>query len=361
MSRAPRTPARPAGVRRRITALSAVSASTLLVGALATGCGSDTARSDAASGVTTVTIGKAVDTVGFSAVDVAIAKGYFKDAGVHVKTELLQGSSQTNAALQGGSIQFATLSSNAQLLAASHGVKLQAVASLDYGASIQFVVSKDWMTKHGITPQQPLKQRIRGLAGAKDAAISATGTQFLKLLLTDSGVSTGSVQYVTVGSDAAGATALQHGTLQIFVGSPPSSYYIARKADAAILASGSEVPEWKNMAYDLLTTTPAYAKKNPKTTKAVATALARAENLMRTDPESVLGLESQHFPTYSEDDLRQALKKVQWSPDGQFTQSMWDDALAVTKATGQLGGDVDVSEGTLWTNQYIDKAAAGTL
>jgi len=315
MSRAPRTSASTAisaisasgsAHRRRLT-LSAVSASTLLTGVLVSGCGGGTAQSDAASGVPTVTLAKAVDTVGFSAVDVAIAKGYFKDAGVNVKTELLQGSSQTNAALQGGSVQFATLSSNAQLLAASHGVKLQAVASLDYGASIQFVVSKDWMTKHGITPQQPLKQRIRGLVGAKDAAISATGTQFLKLLLTESGVPTSSVQ---------------------------------------------------NMAYDLLTTTPSYAKRNPKTTKAVATALARAENLMQKDPESVLGLEAKHFPAYSQSDLRQALKYVQWSPDGQFTQAMWNDALAVTKATGQLGGDVDVSEGTLWTNQYIDRAAA---
>lgn len=335
----------------------AISASILLVGALASGCAGASGQAESADGVPTVTIGKAVDTVGFSVIDVAIAKGYFKDAGVNVKTELLQGSSQTNAALQGGSIQFATLSSNAQLLAGSQGVKLLAVASLDYGASVQFVVSKDWMAKHHINPRQPLKQRIRGLKGAQDAAISATGTQFLKLLLKDSGVPTDSVKYVTVGSDAAGATALQHGTLQIFVGSPPSSYYIARKADAEILASGSEVPEWKDMAYDLLTTTPSYAKKNAKTTKAVATALARAENLMRADPESVLAFESKHFPTYSEDDLTKALKGVQWSPDGLFTQQMWDHALDVSKDTGQLGGDVDVSEGTLWTNEYIDKAA----
>ncbi|WP_329129878.1 ABC transporter substrate-binding protein [Streptomyces sp. NBC_01476] len=338
-----------------MTAVTAIAGSVLLTGALVAGCGS---TSGAGGGAPTVTIGKAVDTVGFSAVDVAIAKGYFKDAGVNVKTVLLQGSSQTNAALQGGSIQLATLSSNALLLATSQGVQLQAVASLDYGASIQFVVSKDWMAKKGITAQQPLKQRIQGLRGAQDAAISSTGTQFLKLLLTQSGVPTSSVKYVTVGSDAAGAAALQHGTLQIFVGSPPASYYIARKAGAEILAGGSEVPEWKNMAYDLLVTTPSYAQRNTQATKAVATAMARAENLMRTDPRAVLALETEHFPSYSQDDLLKALKNVQWSPDGQFTQAMWNDALAVTKDTGQLGGDVDVSEGTLWTNQYIDRAAA---
>src|SRR5689334_22744082 len=82
--------------------------------------------SDESGGLRTVIIGKAVDTIGFSTVDVASAMGYFKDAGVNVATKLLQGSSQTNAALQGGSIQFATLSSTALLLAASQGVRLQA-------------------------------------------------------------------------------------------------------------------------------------------------------------------------------------------------------------------------------------------
>jgi NitT/TauT family transport system substrate-binding protein len=318
---------------------------------------SGTASPDSSGGMPTVIIGKAVDTIGFSAVDVAIAKGYFKDAGVNVTTKLLQGSSQTNAALQGGSIQFGTLSSTALLLAASQGVKLQAVTSLDYGVSVQFVVSKDWESSHHIDPSMPLKQRMEGLQGASDAAISSTGVQFLKQLLTQQGVNPSSVKYVTVGSDAAGAAALGHGTLQIFVGSPPSTYYIARQANADILASASEVQEWRSMAYDLLVATPDFATKNPKTATAVATAMARAENLMRTDPQSVIDLEVKHFPAYSRDDLLKSLQVVQWTPDGVFTQEMWDDALDVTKQQGSLKTTVDVSPDTVWTNKYIDKAS----
>ena len=33
---------------------------------------------------------------------------------------------------------------------------------------------------------------------------------------------------------------------------------------------------------------------------------------------------------------------------------MWDDAVAVTKEQGQLTNNVDVTEGDLWTNKYID-------
>ncbi|WOP19714.1 ABC transporter substrate-binding protein [Raineyella sp. LH-20] len=88
-----------------------------------------------------VTIGKAVDTIGFSAIDVAQEMGYFEDAGVTVKSQLLEGSSQTTAALQSHSIQFATLSSSALLLASSKGVHLQAICSLDHGVSVQIVAA----------------------------------------------------------------------------------------------------------------------------------------------------------------------------------------------------------------------------
>lgn len=344
--------------RRNRRCLTAALSSVLLLAALGlSACGGT--QASASDEVPTVTIGKAVDTIGFSAVDVANAMGYFKDAGVNVKTKLLQGSSQTTAALQSGSIQFGTLSSTALLLAASQGVKLQAVTSLDHGVSVQIVVTNDWAKAHGIAADQPLAQRMKGLEGAKDAAISSTGTSVLKLMMQQNGADPGKVDFVTVGSDAAGSAALGHGTLQVFVGSPPSSYYMARNAGSQILANAAEVPALKDMAYDILITDPSWASSNKAATTAVATALARAENLMATDPEKVIDLEAKHFPSYSKDDLMQSLKAVQWTTNGTFTQPMWDDAVKVSQQMGQLKGDVDVTENGLWTNKYIDTAKLG--
>lgn len=338
--------------RRSLTA--AFSSVLLLAGLGLTACGNG---ASASGGLPTVTIGKAVDTIGFSAVDVAEAMGYFKDAGVNVKTQLLQGSSQATAALQGGSIQFATLSSTALLLAASQGVKLQAVCSLDHGVSVQVVVTNDWAKSHNIAAGEPLQQRMVGLDGAKDAAISSTGTAVLKLMMQQNGANPDSVDYVTVGSDAAGSAALGHGTLNVFVGSPPSTYYMARNANSTILAKASEVPAMKDMAYDILITDPSYAQAHSSEATAVATALARAENLMATDPQKVLDLEAQHFPAYSKADLMQSLKAVEWTTNGTFTQPMWDDAVKVSQQMGQLSGSVDASENALWTNKYLNTAA----
>ena len=343
--------------RNRQSATAALSSVVLLAGLGLTGCGTSASASGTSTGkLPTVTVAKAVDTIGFSAVDVAQAMGYFKDAGVNVKTTLLQGSSQATAALQGGSIQFATLSSTALLLAASQGVKLQALTSLDHGVSVQIVATKDWASKHGITATAPLGQRMKGLEGAKDAAISSTGTSVLKLMMDQNGADSSKVDFVTVGSDAAGSAALGHGTLQVFVGSPPSSYYMADNADSQIVANATEVPALKDMAYDILITNPSWAAANAKTATAVATALARAENLMATDPDKVIALELEHFPSYSKDELMQSLEQVQWTTDGTFTQAMWDDAVKVAQEMGQLKGTVDTQEGGLWTNKYIDTA-----
>lgn len=337
--------------RRMLTA--ALSSVLLVSGVGLTACGSN---ASADGGLPTVTIGKAVDTIGFSAVDVAEAMGYFKDAGVNVKTTLLQGSSQATAALQGGSIQFATLSSTALLLAASKGVKLQAVTSLDHGVSVQVVTTKDWASQHGISATAPLAQRMKGLEGAKDAAISSTGTSVLKLMMSQNGADPSKVSFVTVGADAAGAAALGHGTLQVFVGSPPSTYYMADNANSEIIANATEVPAMKDMAYDILITDPSWASSNSATATAVATALSRAENLMATDPDQVIALEQKHFPAYSKDELMESLKDVQWTTNGTFTQPMWDDAVTVSRQMGELSGTVDTHEGGLWTNKYIDTA-----
>lgn len=329
----------------------------LLAGGSLTACAGNSSAPGAAAGLPTVTIGKSVDTIGFSAVDVAQAMGYFKDAGVNVKTELLQGSSQATAALQGGSIQFATLSSTALLLASSKGVKLQAIASLDRGVSIQVVTTKAWASQHGIAPNQPLSQRAKGLEGAKDAAISSTGTSVLKLMMSQNGADPSKVDYVTVGSDAAGSAALGHGTLQVFVGSPPSTYYMVDNANSEIIANATEVPAMKTMAYDIVITNPSWAQANKSAATAVATAIARAENLMATDPDKVIALEQQHFPSYSKDELMKSLQSVQWTTNGLFTQPMWDDAVKVSQEEGQLSGSVDAQENGLWTNQYLNTAA----
>ena len=117
----------------------------------------------------TVTIGKAVDTIPFTVVDVAVTEGYFKQNGVNVKEVLVSGSSAANAAMVGGSVQFACEAADPLMLARLHGVPIMAIDALDDGVGLQLVVSTRWLTKHPIPADATFKQKMADL-NARDVA-----------------------------------------------------------------------------------------------------------------------------------------------------------------------------------------------
>src|SRR6478609_2098883 len=75
-------------------------------GGQAPAAGSSNGSAPSGGNLSSVTIGKAVDTIGFTTVDVAQANGYFAKEGVKTSSELLSGSSTAFAALQSGSVNF---------------------------------------------------------------------------------------------------------------------------------------------------------------------------------------------------------------------------------------------------------------
>jgi len=311
----------------------------------------------AAPGSASVKIGKAVDTIGFTTVDVALDKGYFSQAGIHATSELLNGSSTAFAALVAGSVQFVTASSTALMLARGKGLPLESIASLDDGVPLELLVANRWIAKKHLSLSQPLDQRIRGLAGAKIAEVSQTDEAFFGLLFKDAGLSPSSVSAIHVGGAAAELAALKHGEIDAFLISPPAANFAQAQGGGTILATLKDLPVTRNMAYDIVVADTNYAKAHPATVRAVATAFAKADNLIQNHPREVLPLEEKHFPKYSASVLSASLTFVHFARDGLQTQTMWNDAETVNRETGELKTAVPVTEGTAWTNQYIDTSA----
>lgn len=313
------------------------------------------AASKDSHGRTQVTVGKAVDTIGFTTVDVAQAKGYFAKEGVTAKQELLGGSSTAFAALQSGSVHFVTASSTALLNARTKNVPIEAVASLDYGVSLQLVASKDWARKHHLSPKQPLTTVMRGLQGSTLGVISTTDLTYEHYLMKQAGVSQDKFKTITIKTQAAALAALQHGQIDAFLLSPPNSYFAQAQGSGEIVASLHSVPLLKKMSYDVLVTSTSYAKAHPDVVRAVATGMARADNVMAKDPRSVLDVEKKHYPKMSSDVLLQSLRYVTFAPDGKFTAEGWKDARTEARQSDVPHVEsVDVTEdnGT-WTDKYI--------
>jgi NitT/TauT family transport system substrate-binding protein len=338
----------------------------VLAAALLAACGSGpTPGSGAGGAAAEVTIGKAVDTIGFTTVDVADAKGFFTKQNVAVKSELLGGSSTAFAALQSGGVQFVTASATALLAAKAKGVPIEAVTSLDYGVSLQMIASNNWIKAHNLSSQQPLNTVMKGLSGATLGVISTTDLAYNRYLSQAAGVDPGDLKTITFKTQAAALAALQHGQIDAFLLSPPNSFLAQAQGGAQIIASLHSVPELSKMTYDVLVVASDYAKANPEVVKSVATAMAMADQVMLKDPNSVLDVEKAHYPSMSDDVLLASLKNVTFAPDGKMSQDAWQAAKDVSAQTGVEGASsVDVSSGAgVWSNDYIkdaDLAAEGS-
>lgn len=318
--------------------------------------------SGASKGTTQVTIGKAVDTIGFTTVDVAQAKGYFAKEGISAKSELLGGSSTAFAALQSGSVQFVTASSTALLSARAKGVPLEAVASLDYGVSLQLIVSNAWIKAHSLSSSQPLGTVMKGLVGSTLGVVSTTDLTYNHYLMKQAGVDPNQFKVIHLKTQAAALAALQHGQINAFLLSPPNSYLAEAQGDAQIVATLHSVPLLSKMTYDILVVDSDYAKSHPDVVKSVATAVAMSDQVMAKDPHSVLDIENKHYPSMSDDVLLKSLQYVTFSPDGTMTQDGWQNAKDESLQTGVSSvSSVDVTPGGgTWTNDFIKLSDLGS-
>ena len=120
-----------------------------------------------------------------------------------------------------------------------------------------------------------------------------------------------------------------------------------------------DVPQFNNVAYDILTTTSSYAEQHPQITKEVATAIAQALNFMRDHPDQTLVIEQKHFPKLSKTVLQQSLQFIPFAKDGMQSQKGWDSAVALAQQTGLIQGITSAPEGVYWTNKYIDRSKLG--
>jgi len=315
------------------------------------------AKPASAQTLPTVTIGKAVDTIPFTAVDVAEAQGYFKQNGVKVQEELVNGSSAASAAMLGGSLQFTCEAANPLMLARSHGVPIMAVAAFDDGVGLQVLVSNKWLEKHPVPANATFKQKMADLNGAILGEVGTTEQSFFGILRSWAGLppSTG-YKVEKIDSLAAVALAIQRGIVDISIQSPPHSFELTQKGFVKDFADHTNVEQFNNVAYDILTTTSSYADANPEIVKSVATAVAQALDFIRAHPEEVLALEQAHFSKLDKAVLQQSLAFIPFSKHGMQSQKGWDSAVALAQQTGLIKGVASAPEGVYWTNKYIDQS-----
>lgn len=166
------------------------------------------------------------------------------------------------AALQSRSVNFVTPSSTALLNARAKGVPLEAVASTDYGVSLQLLVSNNWIKSHGLSSNQPLNTVMKKMTGAKVGVLSTTDLDYDHYLEQQAGIDPNQLTYIKIGSQSAALAGLEHGEIDAFLLSPPSGYFAQSQGGATVITTLHQVPELANMAYDVLVVDSDWAKSH---------------------------------------------------------------------------------------------------
>jgi NitT/TauT family transport system substrate-binding protein len=339
-----------------------------LAAVLAAGCGPSTLvvahggsapASPAGALVPAVVMAKAVDNLQYVTTDVAQRQGYFARDGVRVTEVLMGGSSQVLAALSAGHAAFGEISATALLLGRRRGVPLEAVVEESYGTPLQVVVSAPLLARTRVTAASPLRDRIRALQGAVAGSVGPTDRGAYTLLLRSIGL-TPDLRYVKLLNQEAAVAAMARGEIDTFMGSPPTVFTAVLQAGGTDLINGNDVPGWGRAAFDVTVTTKSYAAAHPAVVRAVATALAEADDFMLTQPTQALGVVEQHFPNIAPPLLQQSLRIVTFAPHGRMTPAQWSAAVRLAAGEGFVPAGTRAPEGAAWTNRYISLPAPAT-
>jgi NitT/TauT family transport system substrate-binding protein len=353
--------ARVAGKRRvfRATALS-IGAATLLAacGSSTTASSSSPSTSSAASTTSapvSVTLAKAVNIEPFAVPNVAQSLGYFKKEGLNVKTVTVAGSVVATTALESGSVQFILASPSAVMLAKAKGIPLLSVGEIEKNSDLQLVVSNAWIKAHHLSPTQPLTQIIKGLEGSKDATLSTTDKAAMKQFEQVAGVPSSSISEVSMNSASAMEAALEHNLAQEFILSPPDPQIMQAAGLATVLASVAQLPYQSNIPFTLLITTPSYAKAHPTVVSKMVKAFQKAVTQMSKGSSGAVAALQPLYPTLKPAVIKSSLLSLPLNPSMQQTQTGWKNALIGSQKTGLVpaNDNVNISEGSLWTNQFL--------
>lgn len=221
---------------------------------------------------------------------VAQTAGYFKQEGIDLSVVLAGGGPKAMTALIGGGGQFSAsvlFDGNMAHRRGLDDVRAIATLSLFQGPmAILTTVAK----QRGISPDQPLKQRLEAMKGLRIGITTpgATSDQFMRYLFRANGLNPDrDLDIVPLGGVSAQIAALQAGRVDGCSCLPPVDVIADRQGlTVNVLDRAKDIPQLAGVTYGTLYGLASYNKAHPEVTDAVARAVTRATLRIKNDPDA---------------------------------------------------------------------------
>lgn len=174
-------------------------------------------------------------------------------------------------------------------------------------------------------------------------------------MLKQAGLSTKDATLVQVGGGSAASAAMQRGSIDMTLATPPDVQQLSAGGASVVLVNGlAEFPVMASQPYSVVLADPGWLKTNADIAKKFTAALAQGIAFINQDPVQASKLLQPRFPDVPADQLAAGLQSMvpTYTAGGVMTQSMWENAITMGQDAGVLGNKLSPAEGELWTNDY---------
>lgn len=323
--------------------------------------------SDAGDRQKQVRIGQAAPTLSFLPLWSARALDSFEDQGLDLQFIAIRGGDPTAlAALNSGDIDFAAVGSTTALEAIARGQPFEMIYALMSEVSLELVMSNAFLTRTGVSPSDPLPERIAALKGAVIGATAVGGTQdrVVRWLVEQGGLDPrGDIKVAQIGPPPALQAALGAGQIDGFILSPPEGMLAAESGDGMVLIRlSAEFPDLRALPYMVLVARKPLEGAQRDRAVASVRALQNASAETLADRVRVGGeIQRKFYPRLQPQTIVATINTMSAgiSTQGRITKDDVVRLLSFTAATSEGAASGLSSSDPFWTTDIVDTALAG--
>ncbi len=269
-------------------------------------------------------------------IQVAIERGYFKDAGLsNVSFTTIDSAPNAANALAAGEIQFAGLAFERAALSTIGGKPVQCVVAIQDTPPSSLVVSAKLDVKPGDWPA--LKGKTIGIVQGGWSEI------FPKYLLKKAGIDLNDVKFTSTPNTATMLAGLKSGQIDGFSGIEPAQRQAIAEGMAKMffdLEDPANLEKFWPSPFQAtcLQAQAGYAKSNPEIVRAIRTGITRALQDVHANPSVAVDLAAKASPTVDRAIWDASVKAlvVTWSRDGAITEKAVENVQQLLMEYGVL-------------------------
>lgn len=291
---------------------------------------------------------------------VALDQGLFKARGVDFTFTEIDSGALGMAAVLSGDAQISDLDVLGVAQVKKEGKSPLMIYNLVDRVTLDLVVRNEALKKTGVDVKAPVLERAKALKGL-NIGITRAGAPtdiYARYFLVKAGLDPErDATLIQIGGVPALDSAFRSGRIDAFLLSPPLPQALENAGVGTILIrnTAGEMPDLTDTNYVSLFTTADYARSNGPALKAFAQGVQDGVKWIRGHRDEALKLLGEKwFKDTKPESLALSLDALMpaVSASGTYTQAALRKYLDVFKSIGQ-GVDADLTEGVLWTNEFV--------